>query len=107
MDKGAIVTGSRGLVPRLSRLDNAGYRSNLWAWRAPGPARICALMSADVSKPADATALVCVAELGPLTLMVNNAGSGENDWREHAPIGIWSSISIVAACSTCPAPYCP
>ena len=80
MDKGAIVTGgSRGIGAAIvAALDNAGYHV-LTCGRGARPADLPASvhwMSADVSKPADATALVdyAVAELGPLTLMVNNAG---------------------------------
>ena len=50
-----------------------------------GPARPGALDVSDVSKPADVAALVIgMAELGPLTLLANNAGvQVENDWREY------------------------
>ena len=80
MDKGAIVTGgSRGIGAAIvAALHNAGYRV-LACGRGARPADLPASvhwMSADVSKPADATALVdnASAELGALSLLVNNAG---------------------------------
>jgi NAD(P)-dependent dehydrogenase (short-subunit alcohol dehydrogenase family) len=80
MDKGAIVTGgSRGIGAAIvAALDSAGYRV-LTCGRGTRPADLPASvhwMSADVSKPTDAAALVdyASAELGPLTLLVNNAG---------------------------------
>ena len=80
MDKGAIVTGgSRGIGAAIvAALHNAGYRV-LTCGRGARPADLPAAvhwMLADVSKPADAAALVdyASAELGPLTLLVNNAG---------------------------------
>jgi meso-butanediol dehydrogenase/(S,S)-butanediol dehydrogenase/diacetyl reductase len=80
MDKGAIVTGgSRGIGTAIvAALDNAGYRV-LTCGRGARPADLPASvhwMTADVSKSTDAAALVgyASAELGPLTLLVNNAG---------------------------------
>ena len=80
MDKGAIVTGgSRGIGAAIvAALDSAGYRV-LTCGRGTRPADLPASVhwiSADVSKPTDAAALVdyASAELGPLTLLVNNAG---------------------------------
>ena len=91
MDKGAIVTGgSRGIGAAIvAALHNAGYRV-LTCGRGARPSDLPTpvhWMSADVSKPADAAALVdyASAELGPMTLLVNNAGVQveKNDWREH------------------------
>ena len=80
MDKGAIVTGgSRGIGAAIvAALDDAGYRV-LTCGRGARPSDLPASvhwMSADVSKPTDAAALVDFAstELGPVTLLVNNAG---------------------------------
>ena len=80
MDKGAIVTGgSRGIGAAIvAALDDAGYRV-LTCGRGARPSDLPASvhwMSADVSKSADAAALVdfASAELGPVTLLVNNAG---------------------------------
>ena len=80
MDKGAIVTGgSRGIGAAIvAALHNAGYRV-LTCGRGARPSDLPASvhwMSADVSKPTDAAALVDFAstELEPLTLLVNNAG---------------------------------
>ena len=80
MDKGAIVTGgSRGIGAAIvAALDDAGYRV-LTCGRGARPSDLPASvhwMSADVSKPADAAALVDHAstELGALSLLVNNAG---------------------------------
>ena len=80
MDKGAIVTGgSRGIGAAIvAALDNAGYRV-LTCGRGARPADLPASvhwMTADVAKSTDAASLVgyASAELGPLTLFVNNAG---------------------------------
>jgi len=80
MDKGAIVTGgSRGIGAAIvAALDDAGYRV-LACGRGARPSDLPASvhwMSADVSKPTDAAALVDFAstEMGPVTLLVNNAG---------------------------------
>ena len=80
MDKGAIVTGgSRGIGAAIvAALHNAGYRV-LTCGRGARPSDLPASvhwMSANVSKPTDAAALVDFAstEFGPVTLLVNNAG---------------------------------
>ena len=80
MDKGAIVTGgSRGIGAAIvAALDDAGYRV-LTCGRGARPSDLPASvhwMSADVSNPTDAAALVDFAstEMGPVTLLVNNAG---------------------------------
>ena len=80
MDKAALVTGgSRGIGAAIvSALVDAQYRV-LTCGRGTRPAALPASvhwMSADVSKPADATTLVDYAssELGHVSVLVNNAG---------------------------------
>jgi len=64
---------------------------------------------ADVTKPADVTDLVAGAEstLGPITILVNNAGVGlfGPATRKPRPIGIAFSILISRAFSSSPAPW--
>lgn len=80
MDKVALVTGgSRGIGAAIvTALDHAGYRV-LTCGRGERPKELPATvhwMSADVSKPTDAAALVDYAssELGHVSVLVNNAG---------------------------------
>ena len=104
MDKGAIVTGgSRGIGAAIvAALDDAGYRV-LTCGRGARPADLPAQvhwMSADVSKPADAGALVdyASAELGPLNLLVNNAGvQVEKTIGESTGNNEGITISLIAA----------